>query len=97
MQVRAAEKKILPAVKVLTAYMHNTTPEAPKNDFRGYCVPAGTFDDAHGIKWQLQVRAVCTKKHFVKDEQVTPIIRKNAWLFKARLFLSELVNKIFND
>lgn len=94
---REAERKIIPAIKLLSQYMHNTTPEAPKKDFHGYAVNSGDFTDVYGVKWQLQVRAVCTKKEFIKDEQITPIIRKGAWLFKLRLFSKAFIDKIFAD
>jgi hypothetical protein len=97
LQAREVERKILPAVKLLSSYMHKTAPNAPIKDFHGYCVPAGKFSDHSGRTWQLQVRAVCTKKEFVKDEQIHPIIRKGAWLFKLRLFSKAFIDKIFND
>jgi len=97
LQDRAVEKKVIPAIKLLSQYMHNTAPDAPKKDFHGYKVPAGTFTDGHGVGWQVQVVAVCSKKEFIKNNEVNPIIRKGAWLFKLRLFTKVFIDKIFGD
>jgi hypothetical protein len=97
LQAREAERKILPAVKLLSKYMHSTTPDAPTKVFHGYCVPGGEFKDRTGRVFQLQVRAVCSKKEFVKNGQITPIIRKGAWFFKLRLISKAFIDKIFAD
>lgn len=94
-QAREAEKKIIPAVKLLSQYMHNTSPDAPTKDFHGYSLSCGNFKDHSGRMFQLQIRAVCTKKEFVKDGQIHPIIRRGAWLFKLRLFTKAFIDKIF--
>lgn len=96
-QAREAEKKVIPAIKLLSKYMHNTAPDAPEKYFHGYVVPSGKFKDHSGRVWQLQVRAVCTKHEFVHEEQIHPIIRKGAWMFKLRLFIKTLIDKIFAD
>lgn len=95
LQYREVEKKVTPAIKILSSYMHNTAPDAPKEDFFGYKIPAGTFVDGHGIKWQVQVHAVCAKPSFIKDNEIKPIIRKWAVVFKLRLFAKVLIDKIF--
>jgi hypothetical protein len=96
LQARELDKKILPAVKMMSKYIHNTAPDAPEKDFHGYILSAGSFSLGRR-KWQLQIRAVCTKKEFVKEEQIHPIIRKGAWLFKLRLWSSAVISKIFKD
>ena len=95
-QAREAEKKIVPAIRLLSQYMHNTAHDVPTKDFHGYSVSSGYFVDKFGKKWQLQVRAVCTKQEFVKDQQINPIIRKGAWMFKLRLFSKAVIDKIFS-
>ena len=94
---REVEKKLIPAIKLLSSYMHNTTPEAPKHSFHGYVVPAGTMTDGHGVSWQFQVQAICSKKKFIKENEIKPIIRKGAWMFKFRMFLKVFIDKIFQD
>lgn len=96
-QARQVEKKVVPAIKLLSSYMFNTAPDTPLKDFHGYVVPAGEFTDASGRKWQIQCRAVCTKAEYTRDDQITPIIRKGAWLFKLRLFSKTVIDKIFKD
>lgn len=96
LQWKEAEKKVVPAIKLLSQYMHSTSPEAPKEDFHGYVVPAGAFVDGHGVKWQLQVSAVCSKSKFIKNNEIKPIIRKWAVMFKLRLFAKVFIDKIFN-
>lgn len=97
LQARELEGKVVPSIKLLSRYMHNTAPDAPKNDFFGYQVPAGEFVDGHGIKWQVQVSAVCAKSKFIKTNEIKPIIRKGAIMFKLRLFTKVLIDKIFGD
>lgn len=94
LQYREVEKKVTPSIKLLSQYMHNTSPEAPKNEFHGYEVPSGEFVDAHGVKWQVQVHAYCNKSKFIKHNEVKPIIRKWAIIFKIRVFASVLIDKI---
>lgn len=95
-QARELDKKLLPAVKKISQYIHNTAPDAPENDFNGYILSAGSFSLGKR-RWQLQIRAVCTKKEFVKEDDIHPIIRKGALMFKLRLFSKTLIDKIFND
>jgi len=96
LQARQLERKIIPAVKLMSKYIHNTAPDAPEKDFHGYILSVGNFNLGNR-KWQLQIKAVCTKREFVKEEQIHPIIRKGAWLFKLRLFSKAFIDKIFND
>ena len=96
-RARDAEKKFMPAIKILSEYMHKVNPKTPDKDFFGYELSAGEFIDNYGVKTQLQIRAVRTKSQFIKDEGIKPIIRKWAILFKSRLFFSVLIDKIFND
>ena len=78
----------------MSSYIHKTSPDAPEKDFHGYILSAGSFTLGKR-KWQLQIKAVCTKTEFVKEEQILPIIRKGAWMFKLRLFASAFIDKIF--
>lgn len=93
-QARELEQKVIPSIKLLSKYMHNTTPEAPDKEFFGYKVPSGTFKDNHGIEWQLQVHAYRAKKDFIKVNEIKPIVRKGLTMFKVRLFISALIEKI---
>ena len=93
---RELEKKVIPAIKLLSKYMYNTSPEAPRKDFHGYKVPAGMFTDVHGISWQVQIHAVCTKDKFIKKNEIKPIIRKGAIMFRLRLFAKVLIDKLFD-
>lgn len=95
-QARELEQKIIPSIKILSKHMHNTAPDVPTKDFHGYKVPSGTFTDGHGKEWQVQVHAYCTKSHFIKDNEIKPIIRKGAIMFRVRLFMSILTEKIMN-
>lgn len=97
LQDREVVRKVIPAIKLLSSYMHNTSPEAPKKDFHGYEIPVGTFKDSNGIVWQLQLSAVCSNKKFIKNNEIKPIIRKGAWLFKLRLFAKVFIDKLFQD
>lgn len=97
LHARELEKKLVPSIKLLSNYMFNTAPDAPKKDFYGYRVPSGTFVDGHGIKWQIQIHAYCTKDKFIKENEIKPIIRKWAIGFKLRLFAKVLIDKIFNE
>ena len=96
-QYREMERKVIPSIKLLSQYMHNTSPEAPKKDFHGYEVPAGIFTDGHGVTWQVKIQAVCSKGLFVNENEIKPIIRKWALLFKVRLFAKVLIDKIFGE
>lgn len=97
LQDREVVRKVIPAIKLLSKYMHNTSPDAPKKDFHGYEMPVGTFVDGHKVEWQLQLTAVCTKKKFIRTNEIKPIIRKGAWLFKLRLLLKIFIDKILDD
>jgi len=95
LQAREAEKKVTPAIKILSTYMHNTSPDTPGNVFHGYEIPAGDFTDSKNRVWQLQVRAVMDKSLFIKKNEIKPIIRKWAVGFKVRLFFKLFIDKIF--
>ena len=97
MQDREVIQKVIPAIKLLSKYMHNTAPDAPKSEFYGYELPVGTFKDGHGVEWQLQLSAMCAKRKFIKNNEIKPIIRRWAIMFKVRLFLKVLIDKIMND
>jgi hypothetical protein len=97
LQARDAEKKILPAIKMLSKYMHNTTSDVPLKNFHGYELCAGHFMDHSGRKVQLQIRAIYSKGKYVKEGEIHPIIRKWALFFKLRLFVKAFIDKIFTD
>ena len=84
LQARELDRKILPAVKTMSKYLHNTDPNAPEKVLHGYILSAGEFKLANR-KWQLQIRAVCTKKEFVKEEEIHPIIRRGAMVIQAKI------------
>lgn len=94
LQAREVEKKVVPAIKLLSQHMASTTPEAPERDFHGYSCPAGDFVDNFGNKWQLQIHAYRAKKYWFKTNEIKPIIRKGAILFKLRLIISGVIEKI---
>lgn len=88
-EARDMEAKIKPAIKALSMSVMKTG-RIPDN-FVGYKVPAGDFD-TNGIKCQLQVWAVYSKSHRIKKNEVVPIIRKGAILFKFRLWIKHIVD-----
>lgn len=90
LQAREASQKILPAVKILSSYMHNVNPKTPSDIFHGYEVSAGEFEDKYGVKCQLQIRAIRLKSGFIKEGNVKPIVNKWAIMFKIRVFLMGL-------
>lgn len=94
-QAREAEKKIMPAIKLLSQYMHNTSPDSPEEIHFGYKVPAGEFKDSHGIHCQLQVSVVRGRGKFIKENEIKPIINKWAIGFKLRVLAKIAVDKIF--
>ena len=93
-QARELEQKIIPSIKLLSRYMHNTSPDAPVKEFKGYKVPSGIFKDGHGIKWQVQIHAYKDKSQFIKENEIKPILRRGLSLFKLRMFVSVLIDKI---
>lgn len=95
LQARDLEKKLMPAIKQLSKHMHGTHNKVPVKNFHGYVIPAGEMDGASGLHWQIQVKAVCTKKEYIKTNEIKPIIRKWAIFFRLRLFASALVENIF--
>ena len=97
LQDREVIRKVIPAIKLLSKYMHNTSPDAPKKDFHGYEIPVGTFKDGHGIEWQLQLSAICSKTKFIKNNEIKPIINRWSIMFKIRLFFKVLIDKVFED
>lgn len=96
LHTRELEKKLIPSIKLLSQYMFNTSPDAPKKDFFGYKLNSGTFTDSHGIAWQAQIHTYCTKNMFIKENNIIPIIRKGAILFRLRVFAKAFIDKIFD-
>jgi hypothetical protein len=93
-QARELEQKVIPSIKLLSKYMHNTTPQAPDKTFFGYKVPSGEFVDKYGIKWQVQLHCYRTKSDFIKTNEIKPILKKGLSMFKIRIFISLLIDKI---
>ena len=79
-QAREAEKKLMPAIKALSQSVSNT--RIIPDNFTGYKATAGEVY-VNGIKWQYQVKAVCAKKEFIKDDQVAPTF--SGWNFVIKL------------
>jgi len=89
-QAREAEKKILPAIKAVSNALNNTN-IIPDN-FGGYKAPAGEVINHSGIKFQLQIIAVCAKSDFIKRDEVTPIIKGWSFIIKTKAFLKYLID-----
>lgn len=69
-KAREAEKKLVPAIKVLASSVSKTGPIP--NNFIGYKVNAGEMTDNLGRKVQYQVHAVYAKKDFIKINASVP-------------------------
>ena len=93
---REMEKKFIPAIKAISEALHKTSPEVPTSILHGYEALAGNLK-SNGMQWQLQVRAVCTKKLQIKNNIVKPIISKKAIMFKIRVFVKGVIDEIFKD
>lgn len=89
-QAREVEKKFTPAIKAIANNV-SSTGKVPAN-FTGYKVPAGTFTDNMGRTWQVQAYAVLTKKDFIKNNEVVPILSKGAMMVRFRMFLKYIVD-----
>lgn len=87
---REAERKLNPAIKAISTYIHNTGEVT--DDFRGYRLPAGGLKDNRGRNWQLQIYAVCQKSDFIKKDEIKPIIKKWAIGLKLRVMAKYLVD-----
>jgi len=87
---REAERKLNPAIKAISTYIHNTGEVT--DDFRGYRLPAGGLKDNRGRNWQLQIYAVCQKSDFIKKDEIKPIISKWAIGLKLRVMAKYLVD-----
>lgn len=94
-EAREVERKVVPAIKLLSQYFHNTTAVAPA--FRGYQVPAGMFSDNQGRDWQVQVVAVCTKKDMMKRNEVKPLINKWAFGLRLRVWAKSVIDNLFEE
>jgi len=70
---RELEKKLVPAIKLLSTHLHNTG-ELPSK-FVGYNTVAGTIRDKVGREWQLQVRGVVLKSEFMKKNEIKPMFK----------------------
>lgn len=92
-EAREVERKVIPAIKLLSKHFHNTTAMAPA--FRGYKVPAGDFSDNQGRNWQVQVVAVCTKKDRMKRNEVAPMIDKWAIGLRLRVWAKSVIDNLF--
>lgn len=88
-QARAAEKKLMPAIKALSQSVANTRIIPDK--FTGYKATAGEVY-VNGIKWQYQVSAVCSKSEFIKNDEVKPFFKGWSFGLKAKAFLKYLID-----
>jgi hypothetical protein len=87
---REAEKKLLPAIKVIAASVHKTGPIS--NNFRGYKANAGDMTDSLGRKWQYQIVAVCAKSDFVRKDEVVPMFSGWNFPFKVKAFIKYFID-----
>lgn len=94
---RSVRDKFNDASKVLSVNMSNSRTDVSKDVLIGYHVCAGEFIARNGELYQLQLKAIRTKKHFIKEQIVIPIFSKWAIGIKVRIYLTGLVNKLFND
>lgn len=92
---RDAEKKFFPAIKALSTHLRNTG--RVTDDFLGYKVPAGSFRDDYGRKWQYQVYAVCSPGKFIKKEEVVPMVRKWAIGLRLRVISKHIIDNLFKN
>jgi len=81
---------MVPAIKALSEHVHKTTQVT--SVFKGYKIPAGTFTDRQGRKWQYQVSAVVAKSEFMKKDEVLPLVSKWAIGLKIRVFIKYLID-----
>lgn len=79
-QAREAEKKLMPAIKALSQSIANTRIIPDK--FTGYKATAGEVY-INGRKWQYQVSAVCAKTEFIKNDEITPMLK--GWTLGLKL------------
>lgn len=86
---REAEKKLTPAIKALSQSVGNTRIIPDK--FTGYKATAGEVY-VNGIKWQYQVKAVCAKSEFIKEDKVVPTFIGWNLLIKLRAFVKHLID-----
>ena len=89
-QAREIDKKFTLAIKALSSYMHNTG--IVTDDLLGYKIPAGTYTDKHGVEWQVQAHAICSKKLKIKKDEVIPMIRKWAIGLKFRAIIKYIID-----
>lgn len=90
LNAREAERKLNPAIKAISTYIHNTGDVT--DDFRGYRLPAGGLKDNRGRNWQLQIYAVCQKSDFIKKDEIKPIIKKWAIGLKLRVMAKWIID-----
>lgn len=88
-QAREAEKKIVPAIKMISASVGNT--RLFPDNFKGYKLPAGDFM-ANGRKWQYQIIATCAKSEFMKKDECIPMFKGWTFWLKVKAFAKHLVD-----
>lgn len=91
LEYRELEKKIVPAIKMLSKHMHGTAADITI-DIEGYEVPAGTFTNRYGETFQVQIRCTRNKSHFIKKNEIVPIIRKWAIGLRLRIIAKSISN-----
>lgn len=89
-EARKVEEQFLPAVKAVSHYINNTA-NIP-DELEGYELPAGMTKDRRGREWQIQVRAVCSKRKIIRKDEIKPIIRSGSNLFRIRVLLKYIID-----
>lgn len=94
---RSVRDKFNDASKLLSTHMSNSRTDVSKDVLLGYHLVAGEFKARNGEMYQLQLKAVRSKKHFLKEQSVVPIFSKWAIGVKARIYFSGLINELFKN
>ena len=97
LHARELEKKVVPAIKVMSKHMFTVNPETPEQHFHGHKIPCGDFVDHYGVKVQLQLHAVRVKSQFIRENEIQPIFNKWSILFKLRLRIKAFIDNLFKD
>lgn len=96
MQLKKIEKPFIPALRLMSEHIHNTSSEEEiiKNfGFCGYKMKAGTIPDSSGRQWEIQLHAVMKKDNMIKKNEIIPILssRKKAFIVWLRTLVSSII------
>ena len=94
---RSVRDKFNEASKALSIHMSNSRTDVSEKVLYGYEMNAGEFIARNSENYQLQLKVVRAKKCFIKKPGVIPIFAKWAIGVKIRIYLTGLMNKIFQD